>query len=906
MFRLTILSLLVVFSLLSLGFGGGIVNAQSEPDWCYTFDFTSQSYATIGSSAGWYQTLGDGWSSDNGWESENFPLSGVDGELNYVYLDLPSSYSITDFDMTFSSVSTQFPPPGGFIVFNGDSEIFRTSAENVNINQTWYNSSFTASTVSTTNNPRSATDWWVSNAYLAGNGTPPYPSLENECDTGDELVQPIRAINRNSHNQITEHPTSGIDDVGLVTRANDPLTNIHAIVDGTVSAIDELEPSDCNDFFYGNDWSSGSFACPAVWSDSVLMDIDTVDAQIVHILSDSGVLYKQMVNNADNYVTMGQTVTAGCWIGRAVVAQDVQGNIQNITATWSMEDDGITYSTVSINEIPIAPEPPESNACNTPDGYTQCLGDYNVRDSSKWNATGTVQNNLSGGVVLFPGSSIAGTFNLDSTREPKLTIGQWNTPSQVTLQLGQTTLTTTFQYGKAGIDASTHSPDAGSLYTVKITNSGQTMFGLDYICVEHTKDDAGDPIPDEPTTPDPGDPIPPDNNPADVDTCAFFNHAFNYGSESWTISAGVEPTTGGLNVPDNETISQSVTITETSTLSIIASLWTFNNFAFTETLTRRFELEYDTGSGYTVIDNPTLGEFALNNNVMVYQASVASFSGDITIKADLVGAQTGVRGITIQSVCLNADDTVLPTADDVTGIFEAQCDQQIPTATGEDLFTWIPWLWSHLNKFFQCDLMIILNEMYRISVDFFNLFGWVSRYGMGLADMSIDWFGQQFVPWLDGHLSNIAVAAGGFDEVSPECDLFFCTIYEGFDLIGSLIELVEGLLGAFLEFIQGMIDFGLQVLNAIFNILNSFRAFFDAVISAYLQAEPADFPFLPTCSINRKSSGFCILLWILENTVLSGSGALFIPLLISYGGIMWLLWAIIEIKKVVNQAARAF
>jgi|GEM_PF-2809856 len=914
MFRLTILSLFVV-SFLSLGFGGGIVNAQSDYDWCYTFDWTdSNNYQYISVT-----------------NPDYFPPYTVDGlqsvllvsgsyhlRLLYFKLDFPVASHVRFVSHRTSSTATNFSAPHydtgqttALRYLDTEIESTRYSLNNTAINTIRYPFDYDVGNGRLTDeiwfssNPRlQNVHWYNHETEIRGDGTEPYPALENECDTGDELVQPIKQSDRQTHDNLQDTNASPVN--GLVTGSGNQDAIVHAVTDGVVTSIEPVTQSLCPNYLF--------LSHEAVETDcniltrNIIYSLDYQNTSIIKILASSGIEYAQLVDHADNYVIEGQTVTAGCWLGKVPTANSLFGASQSLTVTWSIESDEFTETIP--DELLSADEPPESSPCFQPDGFTQCLGDHSGEDASRWTVTGTTL--LDGNTfTLFQNASVSGYFNLDADREPELIIGHFDErQSQVSLQLGTTSIQTIFTDGQARIEADTHQPDNGEIYTVSVKNLHSLAIRFNYICVRHTLDANGDPI-DADTNYDDiatGDPPAPDNDPPAVQQCVFVNNSFDDGTVSWTVSGGVEGATGAINIDDLGTIEQNVTTATDRTLTVILGYWAYNTYTPDPTdTTATIQLEYNTGSGYTSIGTKTMADLASHNNRVVMETTVTAFNGTFTLRPTLSSTPSEVRGVTIYAICLNASGSnpvYNPEAD--SGIFEAQCGLQIPTASGDNLFTWIPWLWSHLNKFFQCDLMILLNEMYRIAVEFFTLFGWVSRYSMVLADTTIDWFGQQFVPWLDGHLSNIAVAAGGFDEVSPECDLFFCTLYEGFDLLGALIEFLKSLFGIVIEVLEGLWEFGLQILNAIFNIFNSFRAFFDAVISAYLQAEPADFPFLPTCSINRKSSGFCILLWILENTVLSGSGALFIPLLISYGGIMWLLWAIIEIKKVVNQAARAF
>src|SRR5690606_21753888 len=111
-----------------------------------------------------------------------------------------------------------------------------------------------------------------------------------------------------------------------------------------------------------------------------------------------------------------------------------------------------------------------------------------------------------------------------------------------------------------------------------------------------------------------------------------------------------------------------------------------------------------------------------------------------------------------------------------------------------------------------------------------------------------------------------------------------------------------GVLTFLLDVAGGFIGLLFSFLDFIISGLNQAWAFFSEFIGAWNNTPAADLPYIPSCSINPQSNGMCVALWMLENTIFSGRGAIFIPLLTSWGYILLLLWGAKKLKKAVLEA----
>lgn len=160
-------------------------------EWCYTFDFTVNSHA----SEGFYiQGPGTGWESGLGYGSQTIDhsSSSTDYQSNFLRLGLPDDYTITDFQVSIDSTDDSFPTvsqdAGSLFLWkehdSSGTTLITVSANPLNLPYTnsYSSSGFTADILGTFNSPRTNTKWYIESWYVAGEGSPPYPSLPNICD----------------------------------------------------------------------------------------------------------------------------------------------------------------------------------------------------------------------------------------------------------------------------------------------------------------------------------------------------------------------------------------------------------------------------------------------------------------------------------------------------------------------------------------------------------------------------------------------------------------------------------------------------------------------------------------------------------------------------------------------------
>jgi hypothetical protein len=387
------------------------------------------------------------------------------------------------------------------------------------------------------------------------------------------------------------------------------------------------------------------------------------------------------------------------------------------------------------------------------------------------------------------------------------------------------------------------------------------------------------------------------------------------------------------------TFAQSVTVPAgTYDLTVVAAIWSYNSFTPDDQDTDDVEIEYDFGAGSVSLDTHTYGEFAQNNNVVVFTTSlvVASDTTDVFLfEVTLNSPATGVRGLAIRSVCIGDEGTGEggDGSGDGDGIFTPNCSGDIATPTGNDISSWIGWHWAQSNKFFRCELIILLNEMYRFFQKSWITTTWSIRWSQAATVKTVNWFGKYFVGWLGGHLNNIAVGQVTTINSSgdEQCGNVFClleslvngvggivnTLLDGIrsiveEVVGLLYDLLSTALNAIITMLQQILGFIFSVLGMVVGIAvdivalllqlvatgaELFQLLIQAVvrlITAWTNAIPAD--VIPSCAFDQTNAR-CMFFYIAERTVFTESGTLFMP--VAAGGIYLSLfiWVIARLRR---------
>jgi hypothetical protein len=364
------------------------------------------------------------------------------------------------------------------------------------------------------------------------------------------------------------------------------------------------------------------------------------------------------------------------------------------------------------------------------------------------------------------------------------------------------------------------------------------------------------------------------------------------------------------------------------TVSLVAAVWHYSSYTPDDQDSDDIEFEFDF-DGTTSMGAKTFGEYAQGNNLVVYEAALnvaSDTTDDFIFSPTIASPPTGVRGVAVRSVCI--DDGDYNGGDDGQGggddtPFEESCDP-VSQPTGSDIGSWLRWHWGKLNGFYRCELMILLNAMYKLMRDAWLTTSWSIRWTQEATRQSLEWFAEDWTMWLGGHLSNIAI--GQVTTITSEsggtCGNLFCllqTLIEGvldlqtsivegirdvlddlipgiLDLLNRLLDMIQQLLNFFLGAVGLVLGLAVQFVGVLLRLAviaaELFQLLIQAVITvitAWIQAAPED--IIPSCALDQTSAR-CMIFYIAERTVFTESGALIMPTIAGAIYLALILWVI--------------
>lgn len=766
----------------------------------------------------------------------------------------------------------------------------------------------------------------------------------------DRVIQYVRPLIPDNSTPIFEPPSEMVPETAIAQLTKKRDDQVYAADTGTITRIAPATVGTCNALI-GNPASSiASLRCwltmPAETAGNTI-DVglrSTIAAQyyLVDLVNEDGVLFRYILS--DFSVTEGQTIQAGCPIGRPIPVEAdplVHPVIDSVVAFFAaLFGSPIPEPTAAILRTYYEDEPvdlfdlftidPSPNSCITTsqEGYEHCLGDAQLRDREQWTSANASWSR-DGGVTLWASGYIEAQFNLDQDRAPQMDFGAraLGTSSRLTAQLGETTESFMIP---ASVELTrntviTTGPD-GTFYTVRINNGPGSHKFIQYICVWMTEDGEGNPV----------DPEGPPGTPGGPETCVFKNYTFNDGSEHWTISnpETAEADNGEIRLPHEQTISQAVSVDAgTYPITVWAGLWHYPSYTGSETNTDQVTIEYRIGSGdWVSIGAQTYGEYVIRNNLVRYQTSLvleSDVSDTIYIRPSLADIPTGVRGVAIKSVCIG--DTG-EGGGGGGGVGGADGCSIMAEPSGSDVGQWLRWHWSRLGTFLECSLMPFLESLYTSLLDFFDTVLWTIRYWVVLIQETYAWIAEQLLPWLGGHFANMAGANTYYiGEQAAECAPFdiFCHLSRMFDvgggiiqsiidlldnlitsifgpLVGTLLYMLTAVFDVFLNLLNAIIAAALLVLGAIANAIQMALAGMAAIVDAWIAgaAAPIVPDFLPNCETNPEH-GVCMAYWIMDNTVFTGWGALWIPTMAGGAALLLVMRIIRSVIAAIKSASEA-
>jgi hypothetical protein len=778
--------------------------------------------------------------------------------------------------------------------------------------------------------------------------------IEVNCDDTPpeeptELTRPLQPMDR----LFAAHSIQTGTITGTVNLANNAVifgaesgSMVSAVIDGTVTEIEPLTPSLCYELFDPatepilGDSDGAANGCRVTLVAAFNSSGNYVElfsptnnpppAYVIHILGDDGREYLQIATDVDEYVYEGQSVIAGCWLGRALSLANQTASTNTIAAIVSLYAPitGVLIQVFGQNTQPFEAltavwvfgpssyvdafdefvlEPSDSAPCNTPEGYEGCMGDTRLEDPSAWQSSNGVSW-TDPGALLPTNAFISATYNLDGDRDPVAIIGAVAVPlGTLSVSFGTTNSPTNSVLGTTEIEVAAGDPDEGEFFTLKITNVNNTPIRLDFVCVVHDEARGGGPAPRPPVT--------------TTTICYLIDHSFENGLTSWEASEDVEEDDGAARLPDDETIEQELELTAgTYTLRVITEVW--GTAAYSpddENITGGITIEYAyPATSFVSMGTKTWAAYTHRTQTFTAEIVIASDEdGTFTLRPNIASAPTGVLGVAITSACLTKAGEVDGGPGD--GLITPTCGTiATPTLSATQPGTWTTWLWAQLNKFYRCELIKVLNQILTVMTNFFRTSLWQVRWSQA-AVIRFGNFTSTGLYWLNGHLHNIAVGrvyqieGSEFESYGDLGDVLLgglSSIIEVFvDLLQRVIDFIFYLLSLVFQIafaiVMALIQLAVVLIGLIIGMLGQFFDLINALFFAWNNSTASPVAGLPMCAVEPKEAPVCIILWTLENTIFSGRGFLFIPFMIAYGSAELLLWAIAKFSKSAKDSAEA-
>jgi PKD repeat protein len=595
-------------------------------------------------------------------------------------------------------------------------------------------------------------------------------------------------------------------------------------------------------------------------------------------------------------------------IGVGLEAEAVRFGLTWLMA-WDYEAEAELYS---IDEYPTLELLPAlitqripSTRCNESPIYSSCFNDGALAYESEWDKDGLVVWDADGrGVTLSPGASITDQRPLQSGTSYGMDVNVSRDTSDriggVAISIGLTTQVYNLKAptGVYSIAPAVHIPDAGGLYSIRIENVGAVNLHISRACVSpNSGNGTGLPV---------------------LGSCSLSNVSFDQGLDGW-VGGQLNTTPGTVLLSSGSSLSQAISIPAGQyTLEIKSRApltW--------QGVSGSFAWEYALGGAYATVGSsiPLSQFFASPFNEYRFSQVInvpTPFTGSLAIRPQYTASGQAI----VDQVCLRPASL----AGDVGGIgelppFDLACaSTNAAPQIGVDIGAWVYWQTLTLQQFFNCDLMIMLNKMF-IEIQRAGQFGrWQMLYWQSYGMMFNQWM-KDFTGWLGGHLSNIAHGrATTIINGAQQCADLFCVLQQVIRLletvvtqllrpvldllrpiVDTLLSLVNQAAALLFNIVNVVLSILLLLINQVFGLWNQVTAYVGAFTVAWNDAPVEQIAILPYCATNPRSNVMCMAFWALENTIFSGVGRFFMPVIIGGSSILLLIDSYQRIRRAVLQ-----
>lgn len=649
---------------------------------------------------------------------------------------------------------------------------------------------------------------------LINDGAPP-TTIKRPIVAADEAA--VAVWNENDYTAIDEDadPLTNVNFQG----SNDYTAAVYNIQDGEVIEVEEITPDECA-VYSGQIRDS---ATGAVCKMSLPVDMqnsdDGYDWDINYyslITATRTPIYRVRVSSVDSTITyiinepratVGLNIKEGCRLGTVLdlnPANSVEKNTQGLVI---LGYDGVTESTSdSFDEVELVDYVTPGDDCNVDPDFKDCLtiNPFFAEDGKYWQSTSLIYQPIwnNPGVTLGKGAGIKlANLQLDSGTEYGASLSgrtfSWSGAS-ISISIGttQTNVALTDVTNTYTIPSQTHSPNNGLLYDVILQNNSNTSIQLDYFCLTE-----GDP---------------------QLTECVFLNADFRNGLDNWTA---FDATLVGFEQP----------MVKVQNLSELQQVVAIEPGDYTLSLTYQIPIPITSTTfavEYYLEEENYFGTFTLNSSSPATQIA----TDDITIGDDpgslgqrivfTVSGATPTAFFYVKKICLNlTDDTDDGGGDD--DLTDPSCLYNPVMPDEADIGTATQWHWGNLSRLYNCKVIPILRSIDKNVQSIWTFLGQQFQWFMHLMFKSVEWVGEELLPWLAGYLSNIQPGTIVVNESTGES----C---QAFDIIcffsGIINNLVNNLTTVFTTALNQLGETIRTVLNGLVSVFGSLSGLLQTVI----------------------------------------------------------------------------
>lgn len=416
-------------------------------------------------------------------------------------------------------------------------------------------------------------------------------------------------------------------------------------------------------------------------------------------------------------------------------------------------------------------------------------------------------------------------------------------------------------------------------------------------------------------------------------SCYFANHQFTADGQGWVSTGNVQFAGGQATMGDAAVIEQGVLLLPDGDTPVNYTVSALVRLSATNQFTGQSGKEIQ--MVYRFPETESYVELGLIDSVLVQAEGLNTYDGLVNVEHvyrlsatfEIAEGTEGLfsfgllvtdpdyylRGLRIDQLCLTpeTDDGSFPGQGGGGGFtppFIERCGI-VPTPTDNNVSSWTYFHWKNLERFFNCTLMIKLNQMAETIDTAWKTTRLFMRWCVVLVNRVGDWM-TTLLWWLGGHFRNIALGqvTTVYESGGGTCSDLFCVLealITGLltpiqSIVDALLSIVGGVVGLLLDIVSGLVSLLVALIIQLIGFLQLGQSLLGSVVTAYNSATPVAVAGIPQCSLDPRSSAFCMGIWILDNTIFSGTGAAIIPILVGILSIHLLLWVVGELKRTVT------